>query len=133
MWELLLLTWLPNQRTPIHDHGGSRCWMVVQSGSLCLKNFKPAPQDDSPLVCVEGARDFHAGSADYIDDELGVHSITNRASEPAVSLHLYSPPVPHCRVYDEGSQRFHRVELSYYTTPSAIPARKRPFEPSLQS
>jgi hypothetical protein len=31
-FELAVLTWLPQHRTPIHDHANQRCWMSVGAG-----------------------------------------------------------------------------------------------------
>lgn len=120
-FEMLVLTWLPQQRTPIHDHMGQRCWMWLQTGTLTFKNFKTPERDDSPL-CVCGPCETHkAGEAAYIDDGIGVHSIANASTRPAVSLHLYAGPIPHCRIYDECAKRFTSVELEYFTTPERRP------------
>jgi cysteine dioxygenase len=115
-YELLILTWLPQQRTPIHDHGGQRCWMLIQSGKLTFKNFKPL-DESKPALSVVGSECHQAGEAVYIDDGMGVHSIANCTTKPAVSMHLYAGPVPRCRIYNEGSRTFDWVELGYFTSP----------------
>lgn len=116
-FELLVLTWLPQQRTPIHDHAGQRCWMMLQSGTLTFKNFETPEHDDSPLV-VKGPCEIHtAGEAVYIDDGIGVHTIANATTKPAISVHLYAAPIPKCRVYDECKKRFKWIDLQYFTCP----------------
>jgi len=119
LFELLVITWLPQQRTPIHDHSGQRCWMTLQSGSLHFKNYKVGA-DGSELV-VSGPVEVHsAGENVYIDDGLGVHSIANATSRPAISVHLYAGPIAACRIYNEKRRCFDTVQLAYFTCPSLL-------------
>ncbi len=40
----------------------------------------------------------------YIHDKIGLHRICNPDRElPAISLHLYSPSISQCKVYNENS------------------------------
>lgn len=113
--ELLVLTWLPGQRTPIHDHGGQRCWMLMHTGALTFKTYAPL-EDDRELPPQLGETTIHqVGEAVYLDDGIGIHSIANASTKPAVSLHLYAGPIPRCRIYDEKARRFAWVELRYFT------------------
>lgn len=42
------------------------------------------------------------GESTYIHDKLGLHRIANPSQEnPAVSLHLYSPPITKCKWFNE--------------------------------
>lgn len=117
LFELLILTWLPHQRTPIHDHGGQRCWVVLQSGELTFKNFFTPESNEGPLRVMGPCEKYSAHDPVYIDDGIGIHSIANASSRPAVSMHLYAAPIPRCQVYDEGAKRFKMVELQYFTNP----------------
>jgi cysteine dioxygenase len=114
-FELLLLTWLPKQRTPIHDHAGQRCWMMLQSGSLAFRNYEPLNEKTTELVCRGPVNTHDTGETVYIDDGIGIHSIANASNKPAVSVHLYAGPIPRCRIYDEASKRFEWKELEYFT------------------
>jgi len=113
-FELLVLTWLPRQRTAIHDHAGQRCWMWMDTGSLTFRNYQvedpelPPSPDGNPYTRGEG-------QAAYIDDGVGFHAIENSSSKPAVSLHLYAGPVPRCRVYNESTKHLEWVTLHYTT------------------
>ncbi len=115
-YELLILTWLTRQRTPIHDHFGQRCWMRIISGSLSFRNYTTPAHDDDPLHPLGGVQRVGSPSQVYIDDTLAAHSITNHGKQPAISLHLYAGPVPQCRIYNEKRSRFETVTLSYFTT-----------------
>ncbi len=114
-YELICLTWLPNQMTPIHDHCGQRCWMFIQSGHLAFKTFKPPLTDFSPLIAYGSGEVLTSPSSAYIDDGIGVHAISNLGDEPAVSIHLYAGPIPKCRVYNEKESRFEIKELGFFT------------------
>lgn len=114
-FELLVLTWLPHQRTKIHDHSGQRCWMTVQLGTLSFKNYATPQTDKCELIPLCGADTCVEGKALYIDDGIGVHSIVNASRKPAVSVHLYAAPISRCKTYNEALKRFEWTDLHYFT------------------
>jgi cysteine dioxygenase len=114
-YEMLVLTWLPQQRTPIHDHAGQRCWMHVTSGELSFKSYKPIKRPSDKLVPLGEPETRKAGETIYIDDGIGVHCIVNTSNKPAVSMHLYAGPIPRCQVYREDKKCFEWVQLEYFT------------------
>lgn len=114
-FELSVLTWLPEHRTPIHDHAGQRCWMFIDSGELTVKNFAFPRTDEFQLKPLGPVEVLEAGERVYVDDSLSLHSITNASSRPAVSVHLYAGPIESCRVYNEATRRLEKKELSYLT------------------
>lgn len=115
-FELLVLTWLPDQRTPIHDHAGQRCWMVLLAGELYFRNYE-YPKLGASLVPLGKGETHRAPVAAYIDDSIGVHSINNASSQKAMSVHLYAGPIPRCQIYNEVTRRLEWTELSYHTRP----------------
>lgn len=116
-YELLVLTWLPQQRTPIHDHAGQRCWVNVTMGELAFKNYEVNGLDGSKceLRAMGGVEIGKCGTNSYIDDGIAVHSIANASRVPAVSVHLYAAPVSSCQIYSEKNKRFEKTELEYFT------------------
>ena len=40
----------------------------------------------------------------YIRDDMGLHKVSNRGHEGAISLHLYTPPFKLCKVWAEGDK-----------------------------
>lgn len=114
-FEMLVITWLPKQRTPIHNHAGQRCWMSVLSGELVLKNFAPLNEKNPALVPRGDCETHRAGDAIYIDDGIGIHSIANASPLPAVSLHVYAAPIRECTIYDEKTRRFVPFPTTYFT------------------
>lgn len=113
---LMILAWGPGQKSPIHDHNGSHCIMRVLGGTLVetLYNKSSASElgadSDSSLSPIEEFERYtktretklETGRTAYIHDKIGWHRVSNASSqEPAVSLHLYAPPIEKCKTYCE--------------------------------
>lgn len=114
-YELIVLTWLPQQRTRIHNHSGQRCWMGITVGTLTVKNYATPKTDCCDLVSLGQVETCCEGNCVYVDDDIAVHSICNASRKPAVSVHLYAGPIPKCKIYNEAAKRFEWVELQYFT------------------
>ena len=113
LYELIVLCWSPGQRSPIHDHARQRCWMAVLEGDVreTLHHL-----DDAGTKLTPGAsKTFSRGSVAYIVDEVAWHRIEPVGPHPAVTLHLYSRPIPECRIYDEAAGRIQTRKLSYHS------------------
>ncbi|WP_182877547.1 cysteine dioxygenase [Microbispora sp. H10670] len=93
--EIWLISWLPGQSTGFHDHGGSRGAFAVALGSLREHD-----------VTVE--RDLHAGDAREFGPDY-VHEVRNVSTAPAVSVHVYSPPLSTMSRYDLTDGRLTKV------------------------
>lgn len=84
-----LLTWLPGQATPWHDHGGSAGSFVVVRGRLCeqVARYRTSVDMDSPRVAPDSEKTFRAGhQVDFGTRHL--HRLVNTGATPAVSLHV---------------------------------------------
>lgn len=84
--EIWLISWLPGQATGLHDHGGSRGAFAVALGELTEHDLT-----GSRTVGVGESRSF---GADY------VHDVRNASTAPAVTVHVYSPPLTSMNRYD---------------------------------
>lgn len=84
--EVWLLSWLPGQSTGFHDHGGSRGAFAVALGTL--------REDDLSQERDLAPGDTRAFGPDYI------HDVRNVSKAPAVSVHVYSPPLSLMHRYD---------------------------------
>jgi predicted metal-dependent enzyme (double-stranded beta helix superfamily) len=97
--EVWLLSWLPGHSTGYHDHGTSNVGFCVAQGALVEQQLRLA---DPPSELVLGPGDARAASSDYI------HCLDWREGEPALSVHVYSPPlsvVGQYRIADGGVLR----------------------------
>ncbi len=90
--EIWLLSWLPGQRTGLHDHGTSDGALTVVRGVL---SERPAaagrPERPARFLRRAAVRSFGAGY---------VHDVANDSAGPAVSIHAYSPPLSCMRRYE---------------------------------
>ena len=117
-YQVIALCWNVGQGTPVHDHCGQRCWMLIERGRLEISDFRWQPNGSKPEL-VHSAVVGDKGNDRYADVEVcgRVHTIANRATwaEPAVSVHIYSKPFDSCYIYDLVSGERRLIELSFDT------------------
>ena len=53
----------------------------------------------APLAQV-GVATLHTGEAAYVHDRLAWHRVANRGDTPAVTLHVYAPPIRRVHILD---------------------------------
>lgn len=144
-FDLLLVAWLPSQSryawdgstlligcSCIHDHAGSHCLMRVLEGTVEEALYDTPAGGGLPLLPKQ-PRMLSAGQGSYIHDAMGVHSVGNPTGRPAVTLHLYSPPILQCQVFGDhhpGTQRAECAVDSYRGIPAASCAPRQPGSPS---
>lgn len=96
--EIWLLTWLPGQRTGLHDHGTAAGAIAVVAGALTEHVIRPdlavaAPPD---LALAGGGpgrlTSLHLGAGSTrLFGPSHLHELVHTGAEPAVSVHVYSP------------------------------------------
>ena len=96
-YELIVLCWDDNQASPIHDHGGMRCWMTVLDGNIRETLFDMPPAE-GVLGAPRSSKTFSRGQVAFITDDVGLHEIATEGG-PGISLHLYANPIPECRTF----------------------------------
>ena len=80
------MTWLPEQGTGLHDHGGSIGAFCVVRGTIREQVAIKTPAGAHEIrETTYGVTTTRAFGAQYI------HDMTNLDSEPAVSVHIYAP------------------------------------------
>jgi hypothetical protein len=115
--EAWLLTWLPGQRTGLHDHGDSSGAFAVVAGVLVETTVRvtgrrpvadviepagssgDAPALAPPAACRTVSRTEAVGSVRTFGP-AHVHEIANLGDAPAVSIHAYAPKLVSMRRYD---------------------------------
>jgi len=95
-WEALLLCWLPGQGTSVHDHAGSVGVSVVLCGSLAEIRYER--RGPGPLA-IAGTGECPPDTAS-IEIAATIHEMRNDGRHPAVSLHMYSPPLTMLGAHD---------------------------------
>ena len=111
--EAWLLTWLPGQGTPWHDHGGSAGSFVVLQGVLTeeVAGYRQAADlDGTRRVSASGVRLTPGDQRTFGTRHL--HRVTNIGPDPAVSLHVYAPRLTAMTNYREVDSVLQPVEES---------------------
>ncbi|HSP36357.1 MAG TPA: cysteine dioxygenase family protein [Frankiaceae bacterium] len=97
--DLWLLTWQQDNSTDLHDHGGSGGAFRVLSGALA---------EDRPVSGRGGtslARSRRSVGQTVAFGPRLVHDVHNVEVQPAVSLHVYSPPLTSMTYYKLAGER----------------------------
>ena len=99
--QVWLLSWLPEQGTPLHDHGTSAGAFAVVRGTLTER------------VVVAGRTGVRESADDLLPGRVRhfgphyVHQVVNPGTDPAVSVHVYTPGLSWMNTYtvDSGTLR----------------------------
>jgi cysteine dioxygenase len=97
-FELVLACWLPGQSSVIHDHGGSQGAMRILSGELQERRYRRQGRQ----LAVVAERRVRAQEL-LIERAETIHQVRNPATRPALSLHLYAPPLHTMNAYSPAS------------------------------
>ena len=101
-YEVWVIGWTAGQNVRAHDHGDSTGAFVVTEGELT----EVLPSGAGGVV----ERTLGVGRLRHL--ALGtVHDVVNRATAPATSIHVYSPPLTSMTYYDETFEPIHRESI----------------------
>lgn len=106
-WEALLLCWLPGQKTAIHDHGDSWGATLVLTGDLVETQYRWHGHGLAMECKGDSALGAHQITVETHDT---IHVVSNRSAAPAVSLHLYGPPLKYLHAYEAETGQQNYVE-----------------------
>ena len=90
-FRALILCWRSGQRSPIHNHTGSNCFVKVIEGTATEIQFS---RSDCGLLFPHEMKSLHAGQSTACQDHE-MHQVGNLqpAGQDLVTLHVYSPPL----------------------------------------
>lgn len=90
-YHALALCWRSGQRSPIHNHSGSVCGLLVLEGIATETVFETTP---SGLVKPVLSRDILCGEL-IVAQGGDIHQVSNLQAKGCdlVTLHIYSPPL----------------------------------------
>ena len=102
-YEVVAMNWAPKAVSPIHDHGASRCWVLMLEGTLGVENFSCADPSNDGLVELVAAERLLLRPQD-LDHRLGpaeLHRVTNPSDDAyAYSLQVYAAPLSTYSIVD---------------------------------
>lgn len=101
-YSIVVMTWAPGQRTPIHDHSGMWCVEGVWGGSIDVQQYERTDSGGDGIR-FEPRNSYEAGvgSAGCLIPPYEYHSISNACDgTTAVSLHIYGGEMACCSVFE---------------------------------
>jgi len=117
-FNLMLLCWAPGNQSSIHDHADAHCFVKDLDGTLKETRYywhHEKKSEDGGMV-EKGHVHIKPDDVTYMSDELGLHRVENTShSNPAVSLHLYSPPFQSCQMFDERTGKAMRAPMTFWS------------------
>jgi cysteine dioxygenase len=104
-FEIVVMQWAAGSVSPIHDHGASRCWVLMLGGTLDVENFERDLDNETDGVSMRqtGTLTLKADDIDCRSGPTELHRVVNSGSESAYSLQLYAAPISTYNVYEEHS------------------------------
>lgn len=113
-YELVAMQWAPGCASPIHDHAGSRCWVVMLEGSIDVENFDRLDENSARASIVPAERlQLVKGDIDHRLSWRELHRVANTGATSAYTLQLYAPQIAAYRVFDESSGAMRDVPAIY--------------------
>ena len=91
-YEVWVIGWTTGQSVELHDHGDAAGAVVVTEGTL-TEIVSPGPITDATRISLP------AGAVRALPAGL-VHDVLNLDTQPATSIHVYSPPLRSMTFYD---------------------------------
>ncbi|HKQ60566.1 MAG TPA: cysteine dioxygenase family protein [Candidatus Polarisedimenticolaceae bacterium] len=117
-YSIVVMTWGPAQRTPLHDHAGIWCVECVVAGELDVTQYDMVEQDGDRCR-FESRSTVRAavGDAGCLIPPFEYHVLANaRDDASAITLHVYGGEMDHCNVYlpdGDGAWQRSAKRLSY--------------------
>lgn len=128
--ELIVLCWLPNQVSPIHNHAGQRCWAAILDGNIQETHFHfqrtHSAFGEGPLE-ETSKQVFNQGQVSFISDDIALHVLQPINGSHGVTLHLYSKPIPECNIYCKETGTITKRKMGFYS----IGKELQPQDPNL--
>jgi predicted metal-dependent enzyme (double-stranded beta helix superfamily) len=90
-----LICWMDDHDTGFHDHDRSSGAVAVVSGSVREERLTLADAPCSPTF--RAGQSFHFSASD-------IHRVRHAGTDPAVTLHVYSPPLLRMGAYAIGEE-----------------------------
>ncbi|MEO6913423.1 MAG: cysteine dioxygenase family protein [Candidatus Baltobacteraceae bacterium] len=115
-FELLVLCWSPRAETPIHDHGGQRCWSAVLEGALEVQNYRRLDDAARPgfaLIETGATAHYRRGGIDLRHNDRELHAMRTLGNSRAIALHLYARPITEYTIFNASASSCERQLSSY--------------------
>jgi predicted metal-dependent enzyme (double-stranded beta helix superfamily) len=107
--EMVATRWAPGSITGIHNHGSSRCWLVMMEGELTVENYARHDDGDTSKIDLSRLSEtiLRPGEIDQRGGPREFHRVRNAGAQCAYTLQLYSPPTFTFSIVDEETSQLH--------------------------
>ncbi len=96
-YELLLMCWGKNHKSPVHNYSFQQGWIKVLEGELTIQRYE---MDREELCCHKKEMlSIKAGESTYLNDNMGFHEVFNTNEGNTISLHLTIEKVTNWEVF----------------------------------
>ena len=113
-FELVAMRWEPGSRTPIHDHGDSRCWVVMLDGAFHVDSYDRTDTGEDHAT-LQHTSSIRVARGD-LDHRLGwreLHRVENSEAISAYSVQLYAKPILDYIIIEDSTGLVQRVAAKY--------------------
>lgn len=86
LMKVILIRWNPGESSNLHGHAEGGCVVKVLHGTVEESRYETGNPDR-----LLSRNTYFPGNLAYIDDRMGFHIVSNPESEPAITMHLYTP------------------------------------------
>jgi len=115
-FNLMILCWGEGHGSAVHDHADAHCFMKMLQGSLSEVRFAWPEEDQENDLKEISRKPLLLNDVCYINDSMGLHRVENPSHvEPAVSLHLYSPPFSSCSMFDQRTGHRTKCQVTFWS------------------
>ncbi|MEO8166185.1 MAG: cysteine dioxygenase family protein [Betaproteobacteria bacterium] len=96
-YQILVLAWLPGQKSPIHNHRGSQCCVRVLQGTA-VETVYTHTRDGF----FETRTDRYATGSVLGGEDTDLHTVENAATakQGLVTMHVYRPALTRMELFD---------------------------------
>ena len=117
-FELVAMQWSAGAVSPIHDHGESRCWVVMLDGALDVENYDRVDDGLSSTATLVRTADMRLtpGVLDHRLNWRELHRVRNASPQSVYSVQLYAAPQIDYAVVDEATMLCRRAFPTYDST-----------------
>ncbi len=117
-FELVAMLWAAGSASPIHDHGDSRCWVVVLEGDLEVENYDRLDDGTTEMARLEKSmrNTIASGVLDHRANWRELHRVCNLSDASVYSLQLYAAPQTDFTIVDERTSICSRALPKYDST-----------------
>lgn len=110
-FEILVMCWNVNQKSPIHDHYQSFSVEKIVSGEIINTNYHYVIPNTDEIAETNVENLLPGGVISSIAGD--VHKIEPANNLPAVSIHLYSPPLKQMKCFNLENKTAQWAKLRY--------------------